>query len=40
MGDQNYAIPPGTKIEDYKSVVIYCQIFGVLFSPAALAKAN
>ena len=40
MGDQNYAVPLGTKIEDYKSVVIYCQLFGVLFSPAALAKAN
>ena len=40
MGDQNYAVPAGTKIEDYKSVVIYCQLFGVLFSPAALVKAN
>jgi len=40
MGDQNYPVPSGTKIEDYKSVVIYCQLFGVLFSPAALVKAK
>ena len=37
VGDQNYAVPPGTIIEDYRSVVIWCELFGVLFSPAALA---
>ena len=36
VGDQAYAIPAGTDIAAYNSVVIWCEMFGVLFSPAAL----
>lgn len=37
IGDQNYDIPAGTDLSLYQSVVIWCEQFGVLFSPAALA---
>ncbi len=37
IGDQNYAIPAATEVSKYQSVVIWCQQFGVLFSPARLA---
>ncbi|MEO0701446.1 MAG: DM13 domain-containing protein [Pseudomonadota bacterium] len=37
IGDQNYDIPAGTDLSAYRSVVIWCEQFGVLFSPAALA---
>jgi len=37
IGDQNYAIPADTEVSKYQSVVIWCQQFGVLFSPAKLA---
>ncbi len=40
VGDQAYQIPAGTDIATYKSVVIWCEQFGVLFSPAVLAAAN
>jgi len=36
VGNQNYPIPAGVDVDDYGSVVIWCQLFGVLFSPAAL----
>lgn len=36
-GSQNYAIPPGVNLADYGSVVIWCEQFGVLISPAKLA---
>ena len=36
IGNQNYPIPDDVNVEDYGSVVIWCQLFGVLFSPAAL----
>ncbi|MEM8685005.1 MAG: DM13 domain-containing protein [Pseudomonadota bacterium] len=36
IGNQNYPLPDGTDVADYGSVVIWCQLFGVLFSPAAL----
>lgn len=36
-GSQKYAIPPGVDLADYPSVVIWCQQFGVLISPADLA---
>ena len=36
-GGQNYRIPAGTDLKDYKSVVIWCERFGVLISPAKLA---
>ncbi|MCP4333110.1 MAG: DM13 domain-containing protein, partial [Gammaproteobacteria bacterium] len=38
IGNQNYAVPPGTNIAEYQSVVIWCELFGVLFSPAALTQ--
>ncbi len=37
IGDQNYAIPAATEVSKYQSVVIWCEQFGVLFSPAKLA---
>ena len=37
VGNQNYEIPAGTDVSEYGSVVIWCELFGVLFSPAALA---
>jgi len=35
-GSQNYEVPPGVRLEQYGSVVIWCEHFGVLISPAAL----
>ncbi len=35
-GSQNYSIPAEIKTEEYGSAVIFCQLFGVLFSPAPL----
>ncbi|MQA64439.1 MAG: hypothetical protein GEU76_00820 [Alphaproteobacteria bacterium] len=35
-GSQSYPLPAGTKIEDYKSLVIWCKTFGVLVTPADL----
>lgn len=37
IGNQNYAIPAGTDIPEYSSAVIWCELFGVLFSPAPLS---
>jgi hypothetical protein len=36
-GSQNYAIPAGVDIARYKSVIIWCEQFSVLISPADLA---
>ena len=36
VGNQNYEVPEGVDISEYGSVVIWCELFGVLFSPAAL----
>jgi hypothetical protein len=36
IGDQNYVIPSDVNLSDYKSVVIWCEQFGVLFSAADL----
>ena len=36
VGDQSYLIPSGTDLSPYQSVVIWCEQFGVLFSPATL----
>jgi len=36
LGNQNYEIPADIQLEDYKSVVIYCKPFHVVFSVAAL----
>jgi hypothetical protein len=38
-GSQNYEIPAGIDIAKYGSVVIWCEQFGVLISPAKLAPA-
>jgi hypothetical protein len=35
-GSQNYAVPAGVDPRKYGSVVIWCEQFGVLISPAAL----
>ena len=40
VGNQNYVVPDGVDVSDYGSVVIWCQLFGVLFSPAALSPAS
>jgi hypothetical protein len=36
-GSQNYALPASVNLVDYPSVVIWCEQFGVLISPAQLA---
>ena len=38
-GSQRYAIPAGVNLKDYKSVIIWCERFSVLISPADLAAA-
>ena len=35
-GSQNYPVPPGVHFSSYGSVVIWCEHFGVLISPAEL----
>jgi len=35
-GSQNYPVPAGVELAKYGSVVIWCEQFGVLISPAAL----
>lgn len=35
-GSQNFPLPPGTDLARYGSVVIWCEQFGVLISPAEL----
>lgn len=39
VGNQNYDIPENVDISEYGSVVIWCELFGVLFSPASLAES-
>jgi hypothetical protein len=39
-GGQNYRIPRGLDPADYKSVVIWCEQFNVLISPASLESAQ
>ena len=36
LGAQNYPVPAGTDLSPYHSVVIYCQMFHVVFSTATL----
>lgn len=36
-GAQNYTIPKGVDLKKYPSVVIWCEAFGVLISPATLS---
>lgn len=40
VGNQNYVVPAGTDIGEYNSVVIWCELFDVLFSPAALESSS
>ena len=40
VGDQAYAVPAGTDVSNFKSVVIWCEQFGVLFSPATLSPGS
>lgn len=35
-GSQRYAIPAGVNLKDYPSVIVWCERFGVLISPADL----
>ena len=39
-GSQRYPIPDGVDLADYPSVVIWCEHFSVLISPADLARAG
>lgn len=36
VGNQNYIIPADIDVAEYGSVVIWCELFDVLFSPASL----
>jgi len=38
VGDQSYPIPQGTELADFQSIVIWCEQFGVLFSPASFGE--
>jgi hypothetical protein len=38
-GSQNYPVPAGVDLAKYGSVVIWCERFGVLISPATLTPA-
>lgn len=40
QGSQNYPVPPGVAFAQYQSVVIWCEHFGVLISPAKLTFVN
>ncbi len=40
VGSQNYELPIGTDTSAYGSVVIWCELFDVLFSPAPLQATN
>lgn len=39
-GSQRYTIPAGVDLKQYASVVIWCEAFGVLISPADLMAVN
>jgi hypothetical protein len=39
-GSQRYPIPAGVNLKDYPSVVIWCERFSVLISPADLQAAR
>ena len=38
VGNQNYEIPADVDVAEYGSVVIWCKLFDVLFSPASLQR--
>jgi hypothetical protein len=39
-GNQNYRVPAGTDVGSFRSVVIWCKQFGVLFATAPLTDAG
>jgi len=39
-GSQRFAIPPGIDLRDFPSVIIWCEHFSVLISPADLTPAK
>lgn len=39
IGNQNYALPPDVDFSKFKSVVIYCKQFSVVFSTAELSRS-
>ena len=39
-GAFNYEVPAGTDVSAYKSAVVWCKDFGVLFATALLAENN
>lgn len=39
-GSQNFSVPAGVNLRDFGSVVIWCEQFGVLISPATLSFAG
>ena len=39
-GSQRYAIPAGVNLKDYPSVIIWCERFSVLISPADLTPVS
>jgi len=39
-GAQNFDIPDGVELRDYRSVVIWCEAFELLVSPATLAFSD
>ena len=40
VGNQNYRIPANIDVGAYRSAVIWCELFGVLFSPAPLQRVT
>ena len=40
VGNQNYLVPANIDVSTYRSAVIWCELFGVLFSPAPLEIAD
>jgi hypothetical protein len=39
QGSQRYSIPAGVDPRNYQSVIIWCERFGILISPADLTTA-
>ena len=39
-GSQNYALPQGIDLADFQSVVVWCEQFNVLISPAAISPVT
>ena len=38
VGNQNYEVPSDVDVSEYNSVVVWCELFDVLFSPASLTR--